>query len=179
MGGLKILKVEGWTLPRLEHLDVRPDALSTLGLLATEKRWSLLPSSWVSISKQNEPVIEKLYCKKPLEVHEWTQVTIHVTWKDHRQPRHAATSTCRLGRLPSAPWPNQTDFVSYSLDQAVHRSGSVGNFGGENVSVDKFQDGGFLDGGNSNMFFYYSSPRELGKMNPFWLNFFKWVGTTT
>ena len=37
MGGLKILKVEGWTLPRLEHLDVRPDALSTLGLLATEK----------------------------------------------------------------------------------------------------------------------------------------------
>ena len=35
----------------------------------------------------------------------------------------------------------------------------------------------FLGGGNSNIFLF--SPRKLGKMNPFWLIFFKWVGSTT
>lgn len=50
-----------------------------------------------------------------------------------------ASQSCRLGRLPSAPWPNQTDFLSYSVDQAVHRSGSEGNFGGENVQLINFK----------------------------------------
>ena len=35
----------------------------------------------------------------------------------------------------------------------------------------------WLGGGNSNIF--WCSPRKLGKMNPFWRIFFRWVGSTT
>ena len=71
-----------------------------------------------------------------------------------------------------SPWLDfsQVFFVVWDLkpwDDSFSKVGILGNYC---VILRMFLGGGFI--------FFSLSPRKLGKMNPFWLIFFRWVETT-